>query len=177
MDTKKLTPLDEAMQQLSTDDEQAQFKFFYFRNRKSLLVAYLLLAFLGVFGFHKLYLNKKNGWAYLLFCWTLIPMLFVIVDIFLLPFQVTKYNRNLALNLVELIKKYGDDNHSLINIDKQLRLHKTRMLEWQIGLIILFGLILPVICYSSLFFTHHRLEIHYKTINPDGSQSDSILSF
>jgi TM2 domain-containing membrane protein YozV len=45
-------------------------------NGKNQLVAALLAFFLGSFGIHKFYLGRI-GWGivYLLFCWTIIPMI------------------------------------------------------------------------------------------------------
>lgn len=177
MEQIKLTFIEQSLQQLKTEGEQAQFKYFYFKNCKNLTTAYFLLIFFGVFGFHKLYLNKKVGWLYFLFCWTGIPMLLVFVDFFLLPFQVTKYNRGLTISLVELIKFYRADNLSLINIEQKISNTKTKRLEWIAALLLIFGVIIPVVAYASLFFSHHKLELHYKAINPDGSQNDSIVSF
>lgn len=53
----------------------------YVRTRKSKGVALLLCFFLGGFGAHKFYLHSYFwGTLYLLFCWTLIPFLWSIVD-------------------------------------------------------------------------------------------------
>lgn len=177
MEQIKLTFIEQSLQYLKTEGEQAQFKYFYFKNCKSLTVAYFLLIFFGVFGFHKLYLSKKVGWLYFLFCWTGIPMLLAFVDFFLLPFHVTKYNREFAIDLVELIKFYRTDNLSLINIEQKISNRKTKLVEWIAALLLIFGLIMPIIAYASLFFSHHRVELHYKAINPDGSQNDSVVSF
>lgn len=57
----------------------------YVRTRKSKGVALLLCFFLGAFGAHKFYLHSYFwGTLYLLFCWTLIPLLWSIVDFILL---------------------------------------------------------------------------------------------
>lgn len=48
---------------------------------KDRTIAILLALFLGGFGMHKFYLNQnKQGFIYLLFCWTFIPYIFAIVD-------------------------------------------------------------------------------------------------
>ncbi|WKN31518.1 TM2 domain-containing protein [Porifericola rhodea] len=74
-----------------------------------------LLAFsLGIFGTHRFYLNqKKLGWWYLAFCWTLIPMVIGIIDgIVFLCMSYSVFNRKYSLRHV-LKKKYQDDEDIL----------------------------------------------------------------
>lgn len=177
MQTIKLDYVEQAIAQLNTADEQARFRFFYQKYSKNLGYAYLLLIFFGIFGLHKLYLNKKSGWLYFIFCWTMIPFILLFIDLFLLPFQVTRYNRELAVKLVELIKYYHSNNDGLINIDNKIQGNKTKLIEWVIALVLIFAVIVPSLSYVLMTLTHHRIEFHYKSINPDGSQISNILSF
>ena len=51
------------------------------RGSKSKIVAFLLAWFLGGFGAHKFYLDRVGqGIFYLLFCWTLIPMIIAFIE-------------------------------------------------------------------------------------------------
>lgn len=177
MQTIKLDYVEQAIAKLNTPEEQAQFRFFYQKYSKNLASAYLLLIFFGIFGLHKLYLNRKSGWLYFVFFWTMIPVILLVIDFFLLPFQVTRYNRELAVKLVELIKYYHSNNDGLINIDSKIQGAKTKFIEWVIALVLIFAVIVPSLSYVIMTLTHHRIEFHYKSINPDGSQISNILSF
>ena len=165
----------ELMLQKMDNVERSQFHFFYRHNRKNLMIAYLWLIFLGIFGMHKFYLNRRIGWFYLLFCWTMIPAVLAVIDFFLLPWQVRKYNRNLALSLYELIKQLNGNPENLTIIDNKLRIKSIRTGEVWIALIVIFGVVLPIISYANMRLTAHRLEVHYKTNYLDGTQSDSFF--
>ena len=48
----------------------------------------LLAFFLGGLGVHRFYLNRPgSGLLYLIFCWTFIPALFALVEVFRLAFM------------------------------------------------------------------------------------------
>lgn len=50
-------------------------------EKKSKIVAALLAIFVGGIGIHKFYLGKKvAGVLYILFCWTMIPMIIGLVE-------------------------------------------------------------------------------------------------
>ncbi|MDD3266467.1 MAG: TM2 domain-containing protein [Burkholderiales bacterium] len=168
--------LDE-IKQLTTNNEQAKFKYFYSRYSKNILIAYLLLIFLGVFGIHKFYLNKASAWLYLIFAWTLIPLLFVIIDLFLLSWQVKKYNQRLAINLVDLIKEHKDINTNLMNIELRLKLNQTNTIHYVFITIFIVGIMIPAVTYAGLLLNHYQVELKLKEMNPDGSSFNSILSF
>lgn len=174
MAATKLNFQEQVLQQLD-EEQRVQFVFFYRHNCKRVGIAYLWLIFLGVFGLHKFYLNKRARWLYLLFSWTLIPALLAVMDIFLLPFQVRKYNRNLSITIFDLIKKMNPSSAHLLQIDRKIRSRQISVIEWVLALAIIFAAIFPAIAYSSMRLTAHRLEIHYKTNHLDGSQSDSFL--
>ena len=170
---KKLNFQEQVLQQLS-EEERIEFIFFYRKNCKRLGIAYLLLIFFGVFGLHKLYLNKRSAWLRLLFCWTGIPFLLAIVDLFLLPMQVRKYNRTLAVSLFDLIKKLEAVPGKLLLIDNKLSTPKTKPLEWIIAFALILVIVFPGIIYSSLCLTAHQLEIHYKTNHSNSMQNDKL---
>lgn len=83
-------------------------------QKKSMLVAYLLLIFLGAFGAHRFYLGQTGSGAAMLIIFLVSLLLTVVVigavgllvigiwcfvDLFLIPGYVKKYNVNLALAL------------------------------------------------------------------------------
>ena len=170
----KLNFQEQVLQQLN-EQERIQFVFFYRQNTKKLGIAYLWLLFFGIFGLQKFYLNKRSGWLYLLFSWTLIPSVLAVIDIFLLPFQVRKYNRKLSLELFELIKKLNPTAPNLLLLDAKMRRKRLSGFEWILAFVIILGLIFPVGFYTQMRLTAHKLELHYKTNHLDGSQNDSYL--
>ena len=105
----------------------------------------------------------------------MIPAVLAVIDFFLLPWQVRKYNRNLALSLYELIKQLNGNPENLTIIDNKLRIKSIRTGEVWIALIVIFGVVLPIISYANMRLTAHRLEVHYKTNYLDGTQSDSFF--
>ncbi len=78
---------------------------------KSQTVAALLTAFLGGFGIHRFYLGKPvSGIFYLLFCWTGIPSLIAIFEVFIITFMsqakwADKYNKGQLSEPVPLVLK------------------------------------------------------------------------
>ena len=71
--------------------------------------ALLLAFFLGGMGAHKFYLNKNGqGLAYLLFCWTFIPSLIAIGDIFWLAFlSDAEFHRRFNSHLLAPVGGYA----------------------------------------------------------------------
>lgn len=174
MSQLKLSFIEQILQRLN-EVQRVQFNFFYRHNRKNLGVAYAWLIFFGVFGIHKFYLQKRNAWLYLLFCWTMLPALLAVIDLFLLPFKVRKHNMLLAASLAELIRELDGNPHSLTLIDDKLSARRVPLVEWIAAIAIICLLILPAVGYINMRLNAQHLEIHYKTNHFDGSQSDSSL--
>lgn len=174
MTKAKLNFQEQVLQQLD-EYERVQFVLFYRQNYKKLGIAYLWLLFFGIFGMHQLYLNKRSGWLYLIFCWTLIPAFMAVIDVFLLPFKLQKYNRNLSISIFELIKNLNPSSLHLLLIERRLCAKRIKLFEWIMAFSIVFGVIMPTIAYASMRLTAHTLEIHYKANYLDGSHSDSYL--
>ncbi len=170
----KLSFIEQILQQLN-ENQRGQFNFFFRQNRKNLAVAYFWLICFGIFGIHKFYLHKRSGWIYLAFCWTFIPAILAMVDVFLLPFQVHKYNLNLANQLAELINTLNNNANSLTIIDDKLQAKRVLLVEWGCALIIICFAILPAIAYVKMRMNAQHLEIHYKTDKFDGSNDDHYL--
>lgn len=174
MTNLKLTQIEQILHQLD-ENQRGQFNFFFRKNRKNLAIAYLWLIFFGIFGIHKFYLQKRSGWIYLALCWTLIPAILAVVDIFLLPFQIRKYNLNLANHLAEFINTLNNNPHSLTIIDDKLQAKKILLAEWWCALFIICIVILPAVAYVKMRMSAQHLEIHYKTDKFDGSNDDHYL--
>ncbi len=77
--------------------------------RKSPTVAVLLAGLLGLFGAHKFYMRKYvQGAIYIILAWTLIPLIFAIVDMFFMPGRVRRWNVKHENDIVqEIIKARG----------------------------------------------------------------------
>ena len=160
----KLNFQEQVLQQL-TASERIQFVFFYRQQQKKLVIYYLWLIFLGAFGMHKFYLNNRSGWWYLLFCWTLIPSILALVDTFLAPFQLRKYNHNLSLTLFSLIKQLDPTAPNLLVLDTKLRRQLIGGGEWVIALLLIFMGLFPALLYANMRWWPDHLEFHYLT-NP-----------
>ena len=73
-------------------------------NKKTALVAYVLWFFLGAFGAHNFYLNRKGvAITQLILSLTVIGLaitvLWVLIDAFLIPGWIKRQNNNLAVQL------------------------------------------------------------------------------
>ena len=64
--------------------------------KKSDSVGMLLAFLLGGLGVHRFYLKDMVGIAYVVFCWTFIPAIVGLVEIFLMPGRVARYNKRQA---------------------------------------------------------------------------------
>lgn len=99
------------------------------RTMKSKPLATLLAFTLGMFGTHRFYLQqKKLGWWYLAFSWTLIPLIIGWIDgIAFLCMSYAVFNRKYSLRHV-FKKKYLDEEDIVdFNTDEKLEkelLHK-----------------------------------------------------
>ena len=76
----------------------------YDAGRKSVLVAYLLWFFLGLFGAHNFYLKRiSSGFIQLILTVTvfgsIVTIVWILVDAFLIPGRVRELNHALALQL------------------------------------------------------------------------------
>lgn len=87
-----------------TNEEKSLFYQLYNKNKKNIKTSYLLLIFLGVFGVHKLYLDKKIGVLYLILLLVWISPVLCLIDLFLIAQQTENYNQQLAQYIINLIK-------------------------------------------------------------------------
>ena len=85
-------------------DKQLIFVMQYNSIKKNPTTAVLLALFLGGLGAHKFYMGQVGvGVLYLLFVWTFIPAILVLIDAFVIAGQVAKYNEQKALELFVLL--------------------------------------------------------------------------
>jgi TM2 domain-containing membrane protein YozV len=74
-------------------DKQMPFLMQYESVKKNSTTAVLLALFLGGLGAHKFYMGQP-GWGivYILFVWTYIPSIVALIEAFMLPNQIRRYN-------------------------------------------------------------------------------------
>ncbi len=91
----------ELQRQLPTEESNT-FAFKFERRKKSVTVAFLLAFFLGGFGAHKFYFNEIGaGLGYLIFCWTFIPSIIAIIELFFLSKKVDDFNYQIAQDILK----------------------------------------------------------------------------
>lgn len=91
-----------------TADQRLLFESRYRQAHRSRTTAFVLTLFLGGLGGHRLYL--KEPWLavlYLLFCWTLIPAMIALVELFLIGKRVDRYNERHAIEIAAGVKALG----------------------------------------------------------------------
>jgi len=98
--------MDELMfMQDMTDSERMLFQSEMSKVRKDRVVALLLTLFLGGFGAHRYYMGQVGlGVLYTLFCWTFIPGIVALVELFLIMGRVDRHNSNKAQEIAFRIK-------------------------------------------------------------------------
>ncbi|MGG4448234.1 NINE protein [Brevibacillus porteri] len=85
------------IQKNMTMDQKLIFQSEYGKVQKNSTTAILLCLFLGGLGAHQYYMNRVGlGIVYTLFCWTYIPLIISIVELFLLSGRVRRHNENKA---------------------------------------------------------------------------------
>ena len=88
------------------EEELEMFNKTYLKRKKSVFIGVLLTLFPCGFGFHKFYLGaNKAGWLYLLFCWTLIPFIFQLVEVLFMGKIIESKNLDIAQQIVDDIRR------------------------------------------------------------------------
>jgi TM2 domain-containing membrane protein YozV len=87
-------------------DAQRQLFLSEFNQRcKNQTTAIFLALALGGIGAHRFYMgNIRIGFVYLAFCWTLVPLFTSLLEIFVMPGRVDRYNERLAEELALKVK-------------------------------------------------------------------------
>ena len=95
--------------QLLSSGQLLLFTERYNLQRRSQGTALILCLLLGAIGGHKFYLRKNiTGVLYLLFCWSFIPAILSIADLFLISSQVRRYNNLQAVEILHSINPQAD---------------------------------------------------------------------
>ena len=124
---------------------------------KNLVVAMLLALLLGGFGAHKLYLGHKwEGLGYLLFSWTLLPVVFSIIDLFFIPGQIRLANYQAQRQRLQQTGKTTQDNVDGMVIEELVA--QGRHLE--IVLKIIFGILSAWLIYVIGASYLHKYKAH-----------------
>jgi TM2 domain-containing membrane protein YozV len=93
------------MMQEMTEQQRMVFLAQYHAVRKDVVAGVLLAALLGHFGAHRFYMGETGlGVVYLLFCWTGIPTILGLIEAFLMPERVRRYNVQQAMMLAAQAK-------------------------------------------------------------------------
>lgn len=88
-----------------TDSQRMMFQSEMNRLRKDRTTGLLLTLFLGGIGAHHFYLGKVGlGVLYLLFCWTFIPAIVALIELFFIMGRIDKYNEGKALEASVKVK-------------------------------------------------------------------------
>ena len=118
-------------------------------KRKSRNVALLLAFFLGGFGVHKFYQGKlREGLLYLLFCWTLVPVVFALIDLFFIPGQIRLSNSQLLLRNAAATP---ESHRNLSALTQVSQLSK----QLEIVLKLMFGILAAWLIYVSIASSYH----------------------
>ena len=88
-----------------TEQERWMFQSEFSAKRKEVTAGVLLALFLGGVGAHKFFMGQPvMGVLYILFCWTFIPLLVSLVEIFLMPGRIRRFNSDAARQTLLEIK-------------------------------------------------------------------------
>jgi TM2 domain-containing membrane protein YozV len=91
-----------------TPEQQAMFLAETGRLYKSETTAFLLTFFLGGIGAHRFYLRQKDlGILYVVFCWTLIPAVAALCELFVISLRVRQYNEHVNREVATTLHKYA----------------------------------------------------------------------
>lgn len=83
------------------DTERAVFQSEFNRSRKDPTHGLLFCMILGPIGGHRFYLGQAGlGVLYLLFCWTLIPLIIAVVECFFMVERVHAHNDRIATEII-----------------------------------------------------------------------------
>ncbi len=95
-----------------TSEQRLLFQSQYLAAKKDRTVGLLLTLFLGGVGGHRFYLGQVGlGVAYLVFCWTLIPGIIALVELFLIGKRVDGYNERQATEIAAQVTRLGSSDH------------------------------------------------------------------
>ena len=96
---------DVLMMQDLTDQERLMFQAEMGTRRKNPTTGLVLCLFLGGLGAHRFYLGETAlGILYLCLCWTGVPLVVSLVELFLIQKRIRAYNTQAALEVITKLK-------------------------------------------------------------------------
>ena len=144
-----------------TIEQEVVYRQLRDKGHKSIVIAMLLALFLGGFGIHKFYQGKYiSGILYLLFSWTLIPVVFSIIDLFYIPSQIRWDNSEASYKMmIEKSPTMANHVQSLIN-------YHISDSKKEIILKLIFGILFSWLVYVAYTGYSQKLERHEKLSQP-----------
>ena len=106
-ETERSHAMDDYFVQMKSLDEQQRLLFQneFITRRKDVSTGVILCLFLGGLGLHRVYMGQPGiGAVYAIFCWTFVPTLIGLVECFLMPSRIRKYNVSLAHEVAAKLK-------------------------------------------------------------------------
>lgn len=102
------SPFEVTLLQGMTDHQRLLFQQQMAAARKSEGAALALTLLLGSVGAHRFYLGEFGlGVLYLLFCWTFVPLIISVVELFVISKRVGAYNDRQALQIAAQVRALG----------------------------------------------------------------------
>jgi TM2 domain-containing membrane protein YozV len=87
------------------DQEKLLFQNEYLSVKKNPTTGVILTLFLGGIGGHHFYMgNIGLGVLYAIFCWTFVPVIVSLIELFLMTTRVDRYNREKAQEIFVKLK-------------------------------------------------------------------------
>ncbi len=150
-----------ALNSQRTIEQEVVYRQLRDKGHKSIVIAMLLALFLGGFGAHKFYLGKNiSGILYLLFCWTLVPVVFSVIDLFFIPSQIRWDNSEASYKMmIERSPTTANDVQSLIN-------YHISDSKKEVILKLIFGILFSWLVYVLYTGYSQKLERHENLSQP-----------
>lgn len=144
-----------------TNHQALVYEQLHDKNKKNVVTAMALALLLGGFGAHKFYMGEKLiGLLYLVFSWTLIPVIFAVIDLFFIPGQIKWNNCETSLKtMVERSPKIADDVQLLLN-------HQNSNINKEIVLKIIFGILAGWLVFVAYSGYSQKIERHENLTHP-----------
>jgi len=93
------------LQKDMTDSQRMMFQSEMGKIRKNKTTAFLLTLFLGGVGAHQYYMGKVGlGVVYTIFCWTFVPGVVALIELFFIMRRVSDYNEQKAGEIAIKVK-------------------------------------------------------------------------
>jgi TM2 domain-containing membrane protein YozV len=88
-----------------SDNQRLLFQNEVAQTRKSPTTAFVLALFLGGLGAHRFYMRDYwLGLLYVVFCWTFVPVVIALIELFFIGERVAKYNLDKATEIAQKLR-------------------------------------------------------------------------